>query len=231
MTAFGSVDRKAIEEVVQSVVDHGFDPAKVVSCVPSAGLPGSIKGVRGCNMYDRCPFHLARYGGFKGFWRPKNVGYYYKPNDGTNHQKEDFLVCHQFVHTQMDRKLASDAAISQNKPGEFIDIIAQEGENITTKVWGPDPKHPTYGTPNPKFTYLYSTFPVPEYAHPADHEGDSYEAKLERKRISRQREEQPVMGDLPGRMLTDSPRRLEVDEDDDDRVNQLAAEEWSADKK
>ena len=90
---------------IQNLRDQGLDPSKVISCVPSAGLPGAVPGVRGCNLYDRCPFHLTRYGGFKGHG-PETIGYYHKPNDGTQHQHENDISCFRFVLLMLEKMRA-----------------------------------------------------------------------------------------------------------------------------
>ena len=208
------------EDIVETIVQNGFDPAKVVSCIPTGSLPGSIRGVRGCDVCDRCPFSQPKYGGFKGDWRPHNVAYYSKDNDGTNRQKQDYMVCHKFVSTMMDRKIANDTAISQGKPGQFIDIIGEEGTLITTKVWGPDLDDPLNqnGMRKGRFRNIISTFPVPAYEHQADHAGDSYEAQLERGRMEREEKMQV--------MYRPDPVTADVD-DNDDKAAKLASE-WGA---
>jgi hypothetical protein len=168
--------------VIESVKRHGFDPGVVRSCMPSSDLSrlGGVKGVVGCNQWDRCPFGLTRNGGFKGVsWRPKNIIYYLEPNDGTTHAKEDMMPC--FLYAQLLQNKARDGRLDleEGRNGEIIQIIGQEGdtytENAFVKINSADPAQ------NSGWKNQESTKTCPEYVFPSTLAGQQHERDLRKK--------------------------------------------------
>lgn len=145
----------------------GLDPARIGSCAPKS------PGVRGCPMWKECPFHLQKYGGFKGHG-PKYVGYYLKTHE--NRQKQDFMTCHAFVRTMMGRMKTSVAAQLDGKPHEIVRVIAQEGETIRTRVGVK--KNPDDKTATAEYEMRTETKPVPAHPRPGDNTQTNYDADL-----------------------------------------------------
>jgi hypothetical protein len=187
-----------VSAMIEEVRAHGFDPTVTRCCVPSAGLPGSVKGIAGCNMSDRCDFDLTSRGGFKNkTWRPKNVGYYYKCNDGTRHQMEGVLPCFLYIQLLRNRERVGRSDIEEHGPdkGEVFQIIAMEEGSRLLKPNG-EPWPETYhenvmvkerpNDPNTRWVNQATPEkPVPAYTHPSDRAGEDYERELERKATAR----------------------------------------------
>lgn len=183
-----------VSAMIDEVRAHGFDPTVTRCCVPSAGLPGSVKGICGCNMSDRCDFDLTSRGGFKNkTWRPKNIGYYYKCNDGTRHQMEGVLPCFLYIQLIRNRERVGRTDIEQHgaDKGELFQIIAmEEGSNLLRpngQAW-PETYHENVmvkknpADPNPQWINKSTPDkPVPAYTHATDRAGEDYERELEAK--------------------------------------------------
>jgi hypothetical protein len=159
--------------------------------VDANGASISVPGVRGCNVYDRCIFHMRRFGGFKGKG-PRNIGYDIwtgeRLPDGRIAQKQDISSCNQFVMTMGARMAHGQRQREEgNQNAEAIHVVAQEGETIETRVQ----VRLNEGRTNEveKFDYRVEKRIVPMYQHPDAATGDSYEAGLERARRARNEEE------------------------------------------
>lgn len=91
-----------------------------------------------CDCWGKCLFHLKRLGGFKGQiprgQRRKNIGYRLITDGAENYgAKEDYTVCQAFVEVLQDRMLTGQRLRSEGKEGEFVSVIAQEGEVINQR--------------------------------------------------------------------------------------------------
>jgi hypothetical protein len=167
------------------------------SCAPSAGLPGHQPGVRGCPVYDRCPFHLKKLGGFKDHG-PRNVGYYLRTHEG--HAKEDFTPCYHFVATLVERMRAGQRDRENGKNGEIIEVIAQEGredQKIMTKVWSPvDESNKALTAP---YKMIRALVVVPKFPRPGEAGSDlSYDMELEQRRLKREAKDRDLETGLSG---------------------------------
>ena len=186
--------------VIEATKRAGLDPGVVRTCMPSSDLTrlGGVRGVVGCNQWDRCPFALTKNGGFKGVsWRPKNIVYYLEPNDGTTHAKEDILPC--FLYSQLLQNKARDGRldIEEGRNGEIIQIIGQEGEmyteNALVKINPADPAQ-TSGWKNQQTEKV-----CPEYVYPTTLAGLAHERDIRKKARER------MAADPEGQM---GPRRV-----------------------
>lgn len=156
--------------MIEDVRSHGFDPAKVVCCVPSAGLAGSVKGVMGCNVADRCEHHLTKNGGFRNqTWRPRNMAVLIKPEEGRPNTNQVLMSCCDYVRLLQNR--AEDGALDRKRhgAGEIIRIVAHEGEQYTQIVL--EKVNPA--NPNTIFHEVVKTDAVPEFKHPSQLAGTS----------------------------------------------------------
>lgn len=135
----------------------GLSPKDIASCAPSGDSDERIPGVRGCPMWGSCRFDLSKFGGFKK-QGPHNIGYFLQTHEGK--RKEDEMSCFRFVGTMQARM---DSGIEQRQKGmqgEIVQIVAQEGEMITTRVYVPDEKK--VGSYRPQImTREVSKFPRP----------------------------------------------------------------------
>jgi len=219
MAARGLMIKEDFTPVIHALREQGLDPSRVVSCVPSAGLTGAIPGVRGCNVYDRCPFHLTRYGGFKGEG-PKNVGYYIKVNDGTTHQAENEIACYRFVSLLLERMRAGLRDREQGRTGnpgpELINIVSQEGDSIRVKDWVKVNLNDV--SLNAPYHFVRKIQTVSAYKHPDDLQGDSYESELERSAMERMHHDPDLQVGPPE--MPEVTTRLTEDDDDVDWENQ-----------
>lgn len=116
----------------EEVKAAGYNTKQVASCC--GGDRAKASGLRVCPMWDECQFNLKSMGGFKEVGGPRYIGYrYIDPADGT--ATEDIMRCHTWVMT-MQAKADANAALrrrSGGKHGAVIRIIAQEGEEITSR--------------------------------------------------------------------------------------------------
>ena len=148
----------------------GVDPGLVGSCAP----PNPDGGVRGCPLWKSCPFHLPKYGGFKG-QGPKYVGYYIKTTDGK--QQENFMTCHNFVRVLLHRKRAGERHMEEGKPNyELIQIIAQEGGTVRQR--GSYKVDPADRTPTARWEIQTKHDMVPTWPRPGSRSAVTYEAEL-----------------------------------------------------
>ncbi len=171
-----SMTPKETSEMIEEVRKHGFDPAVVRCCVPSFGLPGSVRGVKGCDQADRCNFHLTKHGGFRNLsWRPKNVCVYIKPDKDMPNQNEVVVSCFHYCQKIADRVKDSQRDNDQFGWGEVIQIVAQEGEEYTeiqtVKVSATDPNSATMEK--------VVTKTVPEYKHPSQLAGTQGQREMQ----------------------------------------------------
>jgi hypothetical protein len=171
------------DKIIAYLRSKGLDPSKVRSCAPSAGQEGHVRGLMGCNVSERCPYHLTRYGGFRGI-RPHNVGVYIKPNDGSMRQNCTYMPCFLTIETQLlGRMRAGRDAIEEGKNGELIQIIAQEGQTIRRKNWVRNEAESTRD--NWVGKQVIEVIKIPEYQYPTEDSGESFEAQMERERRER----------------------------------------------
>lgn len=196
-----------VKALLASLKAKGRDPATATSCAPGEGEEFRPPGVHGCPHYYGCIFGQKRFGGFKGSGRdylPHNVIYEFKPNDGTNHQKEDIVSCHAFMQTRAREMFAGRTAMEQNEPGELINIIGGEGDEYLFGWFGKDPKWPNQNDPNVPFLDQVETRTCPPYKPMIrGHRDDSYEAQVEKRRAERQSgADDPHDTPLPKRRLS-----------------------------
>ena len=98
---------------------EGIDTEAVGSCAPARQ-----NGIRGCPLWDKCPFHLKKMGSFKGSG-PAYVGYFVQTHEGD--VAEDFMACHAFVRTMLGRmKTARIQQEEGDSRAEIIRIVAIE---------------------------------------------------------------------------------------------------------
>lgn len=81
----------------------------------------AIRAERGacadCPVYEKCLFHMPRYGGFKN-QGPRNVVYALITDKVENHNaKEECVSCKNFVETMQDRMLSGRAAADEGRQG------------------------------------------------------------------------------------------------------------------
>ena len=178
--------------VIDAVKARGFDPGVVRSCMPSSDLQrlGGVKGIVGCNEWDRCPFGLTRNGGFKAHTTlPKNVVYSLFPNDNTKHIKQDILPCHEYVRLLGNKARDGRIDLDEGRNGEVIEIIGMEqGSNLLKPNGTPWPeeytevvqiKDPaTANTLSPTWIFRTSVKPCPRYAPPSAVAGQDHERQL-----------------------------------------------------
>ena len=111
----------------------GMDPARTTCCHVH-----KLGEVQGCPMAGDCHFDRPRLGGFKFVRGPRNIGYRAITGDrlvtGEPVVKEDWCSCYTWVRTLQSRADFGDEQRRKNKPGELISVIAQEGEEIVTKI-------------------------------------------------------------------------------------------------
>lgn len=156
--------------VIQAVKESGFDPAKVVSCMPAADKPslGGVQGVMGCNAWDRCPFHLTKNGGFKGHTiRPRNLAVYVRPSAAHPAQNIVIQSCQGYVRQMQNRERDGRRDMEEHGAGEVIRIVGHEGDNYKQIVWVKT--EPT--NPNSTLTEKVIEAVVPEYKHPVEMAG------------------------------------------------------------
>lgn len=148
----------------------GVDPGMVGSCAQ----PNPQTGVRGCPLWASCPFHLQKYGGFKG-QGPKNVGYYIKTHEGR--QAENFMTCHNFVRVLLARMRSGRQQAEEGKSNaEIVRIIAQEGGMVRQR--GSFAVDPEDRRPNAPWAMKTVAREVPKFPRPGERKGVSYEADL-----------------------------------------------------
>lgn len=118
------------------VIARGLDPAKVHSCaVPKKDA------VKGCPYAANCAKRM--------FGRPENGGFgpkhsapgtpgthpryigYFDHDVASNTSREDFALCHHFMAGKYDRFR------QQDEHGNFLEIVAQEGEVIERRYLMP----------------------------------------------------------------------------------------------
>lgn len=91
-------------------------------------------GCHACPVYTNCLFHRADMGGFKG-QGPHNIGYRLITDISEGESaKEDFMSCENFVNVLQDRMLTGDEERMRGRPGEFVSVVAQEGEIVRQRV-------------------------------------------------------------------------------------------------
>jgi len=103
-----------------------------MSFTPQIGDPAlktpAVKQARGlcapCPVYEKCLFHMPRYGGFKG-QGPRNVVYSLRTDKVENHNaKEECVSCMNFVETMQDRMLSGRAAADEGRAGaERVSVL------------------------------------------------------------------------------------------------------------
>lgn len=169
--------------LIEQVREHGFDPATTRCCVPSAGLPGSVKGVLGCNMADRCVFHLKTYGGFRNkTWRPRNVLVYNKPDTDKPNQNKFELPCYLFIQLLRNKERQGRIDFQDGGRGEIIRIVGHEGDKYEQlQIKKVDPKvkdSPFTNEPVPV------EMTVNEYRHPGAFVGSKGERDMEREMMA-----------------------------------------------
>lgn len=183
---------------------EGLDPEKVSSCAPKS------PGVRGCNHWADCPFHLTRLGGFKG-QGPHYVAYYLKTHEGD--EKEDVSSCYLFTKTLLARMRASVAFADRGLPHEKIRIIAQEGgKYLKTTDEAMDKNNNKTGDLRRKITRAMAE--VPEFPRPGsvDHiRGKGLLSQREREReLAEQDAEGPYVRQEPGALTIEAVPDLEA---------------------
>lgn len=145
---------------------RGQDPATALSCVPSSGTPGAIKGIAGCQQYHTCPFSRRDFGGFK-HTLPHNVPYAIDPKDHTGNATEAFIPCNLFARLLMPRMKAGAEAREQGLNGEIIQVLCEDGKLAETIIQSGNIRKPGAlpTDPNP---YIRSDVevPVPPYKYP-----------------------------------------------------------------
>ena len=184
--------------------EQGIDPREVACC--HAPAPGVI---RGCAIEKECPFHLKRYGGFKGTGGPKYVGYFLQTHEGN--KKEDFCTCVVFVRTLLARQRAGMAARQEGKPHEIIRVVAQEGEKIITRI--SVPVNELDKSPTADYKYVMAAVEVPKFPRPGQNEKISYDQKLTARELARQRAEDKFEDEL-----ADTAARVTMDDNDQQPV-------------
>lgn len=193
------IDRNGL---IRALREQSLDPGTCTSCAPASGRE-KIPGVAGCSQYKRCIFGQPRYGGFKGEpggYRQHYVIYEYKPNDGTNHQKEDIIGCRIFMQTHYDRMVSGKQHLEQGLPGEIINIIGTEGDDYLYGWFGRDKERPN--DPLAEFKENVEVRTCPKYKEAVETGGEGYAAQVARRRAERAKEDAEVeQRPLPKRKL------------------------------
>ena len=109
------------------VLAIGMDIAETACCAPRQ------RGIqRGCALWNQCRFHQPKMGGFKGQGGPRYIGYRMITDEGTANEND--VKCHVWVRSIQARADHGANMIRQGKNGERINIVAQEGEEIITRI-------------------------------------------------------------------------------------------------
>jgi hypothetical protein len=162
---------------LEELQEQGLDPRKVACCAPNS------PGVRGCNHYEDCIFHMKRYGGFRGKG-PRYVGYFLKTHEGA--KKEDFMSCYHFIKTLLGRMRAGNAYREQGKPHEVIRIIAQEGEPVLKRFDEALDKN-NNKTGDLRRKIYHRSVAVPPFPRPKDNPLVTYDQELDARELERDR--------------------------------------------
>lgn len=101
----------------ESIAAEGQDPARWGSCYPQGASHPSFGTVMGCPFHRECIF---------GRKKPVNKGVYIQTADGSSRQVE--TSCFSYMGSLHAREK------SMNETGEVIAVIADEGEEIETRV-------------------------------------------------------------------------------------------------
>lgn len=183
------------------------NPVDSLDNLRRAGLnPGDVgccgrqrPGIRGCPVADDCRFHLTSMGGFRapdgeaGASRPHNVGYYLETDEGT--VKEDWCSCHVFVRILQARADAGAALRLKGKPGELVQIVAQEGEKVMMR-WQ-EKANVADKREEAEFVERIEEVVVPRYLGASDNPQISYAQKLAARRAERYIEDPAQQVGLP----------------------------------
>ncbi len=168
-----------LDEIKQA----GLDPSAVACCAPSGDAPNAIRGVRGCNAYNECPFHMKKFN--HGKWTrgegPRYVGYRLFTVEG--HKAENDMRCFDFVRTMLKRMRVGQQEREEGRVGEIIRIVAQEGEMIRTRVGVKDEKDPKGLT----YRNEIKLRPVHTFQRPKDMDTVSYDGALRKSEIDAQK--------------------------------------------
>jgi hypothetical protein len=163
---------------------------------------GGVKGVMGCNEWDRCPFALTRNGGFKGHTiNPKNVVVYIRPAADRPHQNELLQSCHSYVHYVQNRAKDGRRDREEHGVGERIEIVALEPCDYAVEHGNPEGKCAGCGfdhhytqivsvkaeplNPNSVLKQISQSGPVPVYKHPAQLAGTDQERAMSERASTR----------------------------------------------
>lgn len=108
----------------------------------------------GCSYWSSCAFAQQANGGFRG-QGPRNIGYYLKIQEGN--KKEDWMACFQYMHALHPREQAQD------RTGEVIAIVAQEGDLVTRAFMTPEEPIINNKNGNMRMKNVVETIKVPVF--------------------------------------------------------------------
>jgi hypothetical protein len=187
---------------LEEIQEAGYNPQDVACCAPNS------PGVRGCPVERSCRFARKRYGGFKGKG-PKYVGYRLVTDEGR--VKEDFIRCHSFIRGGLQARL--DAGVihrQQGKRGEFVRIIAQEGETIRQRVQ--IPVNPNDKSQQAQFKFETETITVPEHPRPTDVDVLTYDQEIISKELQAEKIEEEFDSQMAEQIMNQAADSVESGE-------------------
>ena len=182
-----------------SSLEHG-------SCAPSHGMKqfeNYRPGVRGCPVYDKCPFNRRSMGAFKD-QGPRYVGYSLKTHEGD--VKEDTTTCYRFVQTLYERMRAGERDRQDGNPhGELIQIIAHEGDGSKVMTKESVRVDPDDRSQFPLWHNVYTPKLVPRHPRPGQSIDENYAHLVNKRMAERMKADPDFVDQQPHEPITADP--------------------------